>query len=80
MFINSLTDGDGRELTWVRAGGSSAVAIPREPIKAGGEYSVRLQFQTKGSIFKLNPTFSYVSRGGWLPFVSFADIMQRAST
>ena len=75
MYINSIQDGDGNELTWVKDSPYSGLALLPGEVKAGESFDLRMQFQTRGSIRKVNPSFSFVDRMGWLPFVSFADII-----
>jgi len=75
MYINSIQDGDGNELTWVKDSPYSGLALIPGGVKAGESFDLRMQFQTRGSIRKVNPSFSFVDRMGWLPFVSFADII-----
>jgi len=77
MFVNSIQDAAGNELTWVKVGSSTGLVLLPGGIKAGESFTLRMQFATQGSIYKLNPSFSYVGRGGWLPFVSFADIIDQ---
>jgi aminopeptidase N len=71
--VNSLEDGDGQPLVYVKRGPTGGYVVLPEEKPAGTELLVRLEYETEGSIRKLTPTFSYVERGGWLPFVSFTD-------
>ena len=75
MIINSVQDGNGNEMTWVRTGLYSGLVVLPEEVPAGTKMTMRLRFVNKDSIYKLTPTFSYVDRGGWLPFVRFADMI-----
>jgi hypothetical protein len=75
MYVNSIQDADGNELTWVKDSPYSGLVLLPEPIKAGESFTLEMQFQSHGSIRKVNPSFSFVDRMGWLPFVSFADII-----
>ncbi len=36
---------------------------------------MRLDFENRDSIYKVSPSYSYVDRGGWLPFVRFGDFI-----
>ena len=75
MTINSLQDGEGNDLMWVRTGLYSGVVVFPKTIAAGTDITLRLQFENKDSIYKVTPSYSYVDRGGWLPFVKFADFI-----
>ena len=77
MFINSIQDGEGNELTWVKTGAYEGLVILPAPVSAGTSVKLRLQFENKDSIYKLTPSYSYVDRGGWLPFVRFSDMIHR---
>ena len=74
MFVNSIQDGSGRELTFVKLGSTYGLVILPEPVPANTNMTLRMQFQNRDAIYKLTPTYSYVSRGGWLPFVHFGDM------
>jgi len=75
MTIDSVQDADGNELTWVRTGVYSGLVVLPERVPDGTALTFRLQFENRDSIYKLTPTFSYVDRGGWLPFVRFSDLI-----
>ncbi len=76
MFINSVQDGDGNELTWVRVGAAGGLVVFPKAMPAGTELALRLQFRNLDSISKLNPSYSSMDRGGWLPFVRFTDMVR----
>jgi hypothetical protein len=76
MFINSAQDGEGNELTWVKTGPYSGLVVLPRSVPKGTPVTVRLQFENFDSIYKLTPSFSYVDRGGWLPFVRFSDMIR----
>ncbi len=75
MSVDSIQDGEGNELTWVKQGPVTGLVVLRQPVKAGETFTLRMQFQTRGTVTKVNPSFSYVARGGWLPFVRFGDFI-----
>jgi hypothetical protein len=75
MFINSLQDGEGNDLTWVKQGPYRALVVFPKEIPAGTELTIRLQFTNNDSIYNLNPSYSALDRGGWLPFVRFGDMI-----
>jgi len=73
LFVNSIRL-DGEELTWVRAGGSSGrVVLPRE-MPAGSKFTLSMEYSTR-AIIKYTPSFSYLSRFGWMPLVRFGDFI-----
>lgn len=75
MTINALQDGEGNELTWVRTGLYQGLVVLPAEVPAGTMLTLRLEFVNKDSIYKVTPSYSYVDRGGWLPFVRFADMI-----
>lgn len=77
MFINSIQDDQGNELTWVRTGAASGLVVFPEALQTGTPLTLRLQFRNLDSIVKVNPSYSYMDRGGWLPFVRFTDMIRR---
>ncbi len=77
LLINSIQDGQGRELLWVRTGGSWGRVLLREPLKKGEVGQLRVHFENKGAIYDLNDSYSRLNRGGWLPFVRFGDMIHR---
>ncbi len=76
MTINSIQDGEGNELTWAKTGAYTGLVMFPRTIPAGTDLTLRLQFENRDSVYKLTPSFSYVDRGGWLPFVRFADFIE----
>jgi hypothetical protein len=75
MFINSVQDEAGNELTWSRLNSfQGLVVLPKEMID-GDVITLRLQFLVYDAIYSLNPSFFGMSRGGWLPFVRFGDFI-----
>ncbi len=75
MDINSLQDGDGNEMTWVRVGPLEGLVVLPEEVPAGTYMTMRLQFENKDLLYKMTPAFTNVDRGGWLPFNQFADFI-----
>ena len=75
LSINSIQDGAGEELTWVRTGPFSGLIILPEEVAEDDDLVIRMQFDNKNVIYKLTSTYSYMSRGGWLPFVRFGDMI-----
>ena len=73
FLVNELEDGEGRPLSWVRRGDSEGIVLLPDTISAGTSVVIHMEFQTKGSVFKFNPTYSYMARSGWLPFVRYHD-------
>ncbi len=75
LFVNSIQDGSGRELTWVRRGPFDGLVLFPKPVPANTKLTLRMQFRSLDSIHKVNPSFSAVDRNGWLPLVRFADFI-----
>jgi hypothetical protein len=75
IFVNSIQDGQGNDLTFVKLGGSFGLIVFPEPLPAGTKLELQTDFENKGAIRKLTPSYSYLSRGGWLPFVRFGDMI-----
>jgi hypothetical protein len=73
ITIDAVQDADGEDLTWVRRGGTGGWVVFPELVPAGTEIELRIAYQTTGSIKKIGPSYSYVDRGGWLPFVRLTD-------
>lgn len=76
MTLNSIQDQSGRELTWVKTGPVSGLVVFPEMIPAGSAVTLRMDFENRDCIYKLTSSYSYVSRGGWLPFVRFGDFIK----
>ncbi len=77
LFINSIQNGAGDELTWVKYGPYGGILFLAEPIQAGTEFKLRLQFTNRDGVYQLNPSYSFLDRGGWLPFVHFTDMIDK---
>ena len=77
ITVNSLEGADGEVLVYVKRGPTGGYVVLPEETPAGTELLVRMEYETEGSIRKQTPTFSYVERGGWLPFVSFTDRIEQ---
>jgi len=75
LFINSVQDADGNELTWTRLGSFGGLVVLPKAMHAGDLITLRLQFLNYDAIYSLNPSFFGLSRGGWLPFVRFGDFI-----
>jgi hypothetical protein len=75
LFVNSIQDGAGNELTWVKRGGYDGLVIFPKPVPVGTKMTLRMRFTSLDSIRKVNPSFTAMDRGGWLPFVRFADFI-----
>lgn len=77
LTVNALEDGSGRQLTWVRLNQFEGLVFFPEPVKAGTKLDLHLQFENQKCIYNLNYSYSAMDRGGWLPFVSFGDLITR---
>jgi hypothetical protein len=75
LFVNSIQDGNGNELTWVRRGTFDGLVLFPKSIATGTKMTLRMRFTSLDSIRKVNPSFAALDRGGWLPFVRFADFI-----
>jgi hypothetical protein len=75
LFINSIQDDNGNELTWTRLFSFGGLVIFQKPIPAGTVVKLRLQFTNYDAIYQLNPSFFGLSRGGWLPLVRLGDFI-----
>ena len=73
LTISSIEDERGNEMTWVKTGSSSGIVVLPEKVPGGTPVTLRVQFENKAGIYAVTPTFSYVSRFGWMPFVRFTD-------
>ena len=73
LTVNSLTDTGGNDLLWVRLDAASGIIVFPETLPQGEEFVLRLDWENEGSILKFSPTYSYMDRGGWLPFVRYTD-------
>jgi hypothetical protein len=77
MVIKSIADGDGNELSWVKTGPYSALIIFPKAVSAGTKLTLKMQFLNMDSVYKVNPSYSAMDRGGWLPFVRFTDPIEK---
>src|SRR5207249_1257862 len=75
MIINSIEDGDGNSLTWVKLGQASGLVILPKTVPPGTPVTVRMNFENKAAIYNFTSSFSEVDRFGWLPFVRFTDMI-----
>jgi hypothetical protein len=77
LFVNSIQDGNGNELSWVKRGGYDGLVLFPKPVPAGTKMTLRMRFTSLDSIRQVNPSFTAMDRGGWLPFVRFADFIDK---
>ena len=75
LRVNSIQDGTGRELTWVKTGPYSGLVVLPEEVPADSELTLRMQFENRDVIEKFTASHSIMTRGGWLPFVRFGDMI-----
>lgn len=77
ITIDVLQDqATGRDLTWVRTGRSSGLVVFPEDLAQDAEVVLRMRFENRGSILQFTPSYSYMDRAGWLPFVRFDDAIE----
>ena len=77
LTVNSLQDGEGQDLTWVRLGTSSGIIAFPSTVRRDEEFVLHMEFENEGSILKFSPSYSYMDRGGWLPFLRYTDRIER---
>ncbi|HXV77353.1 MAG TPA: hypothetical protein VD788_13625, partial [Candidatus Polarisedimenticolaceae bacterium] len=73
ITVNSIRV-DGRELTWVKTGPLTGIAILPEKMPAGSRVDVRMHWESQ-AILKFTSSYSYLPRQGWVPFVRFGDLI-----
>jgi hypothetical protein len=73
MEINSMRTAEGQELSWYMTGAAKGFVIFPETVKAGTQLRLQLDFKSRNSIAKVTPSYSYMDRSGWLPFMRFTD-------
>jgi hypothetical protein len=73
LHVNSVQL-DGQELTWTRTGQLGGLVVLPQEMPAGTLLKLRMNFDTR-ALVKLNPSFTEVSRFGWMPFVQFGDFI-----
>jgi hypothetical protein len=73
LGINSIQDGEGNDLTWVKTGPASGIVVLPKSVPSGTPLTLKMNFTNMGAIRKFSPTFAQVTRFGWLPFVRFTD-------
>ena len=77
LVINSITDEDGNELLWVQTGPARGMLALGKEVPAGSEIKLRIQLENKGAVYKLSPSYSRLSREGWLPFVNVVGLIDK---
>lgn len=75
LRVEWIEDGSGNEITFVPFGTASGYLVLPETLEAGSELVLRVEYTHENAIYALNAYYSYVSRGGWLPFVRFGDFI-----
>src|SRR5262249_48507214 len=75
LTVNGIQDSEGRDLTWVKLGPSFGYIIFPQKVPANTSLTIRFQFENLAGIYALTPSFSFVSRFGWMPFVRFTDMI-----
>lgn len=75
MTVNSVETEDGIALTVLPTSAFGGQVLLPKTAKAGSVVKLRMRFENRDSIYKLTSSFSYVDRGGWLPFVRFGDMI-----
>lgn len=73
LYVNAIQM-DGKDLTWIKTGAVTGTVILPEPMRAGDLVTLRMSYSSRG-ILNYTPSYSYLSRIGWMPFVSFGDFV-----
>lgn len=73
LMVETMEDGSGRPLTYVRLGAAFGFIVFPDVVKAGDELVLHVQFDNDKSIYAYNQSYSRVSRQGWAPFVTLSD-------
>ncbi len=73
--IETLRNEKGENLFWIQTGSNSGRVIFPEPIKKGQKFRLEMAWTNTGCIYDHSASYSYVDRGGWLPFVRFGDLI-----
>ncbi|HJQ98740.1 MAG TPA: hypothetical protein VJ826_10540, partial [Candidatus Polarisedimenticolaceae bacterium] len=76
LFVNSIQDEAGNELTWVKRGPYDGLLLLPKTVDSGTKLTLRMQFTSLDAIRKINSTYSSLDRSGWLPLVRFADFIK----
>lgn len=73
IVVNSITV-DDKELTWVQTGPLGGRVVLEEELPADSRIKVRMDWRSE-TLLKMSHSYSYIPRGGWMPFVSFGDVI-----
>jgi len=75
LTIYSIEDEKGRALSYVRTGANRGRVYFREPLEKGESLTLHLDWKNARAIGDFSYSYKYMSRGGWLPFVRFGDMI-----
>ena len=75
IVVNAI-EVDGEERTWVQTGAISGRVVLKQEMPADSHIKVRMDWKSS-TLLKLTPSYSYMPRGGWMPFVSFGDVIDQ---
>jgi len=73
LTLNELEDDQDRSLVYVRRGNSGGYIVFPEELQPGAELTMRMAYETRGSVRKINPSYAYVNRGAWLPLIKYEE-------
>jgi len=73
-IIVSSIEVDGEPVTWVQTGSMSGRVLLPEVMPAGSRVKVRMDWKSN-TILNYTHSYSYLPRQGWMPFVSFGDVI-----
>ncbi len=73
--IDFFKDANGKNLFWIQTGPNRGRVLFPTSYKKGDVIKLRMKFSNSGCIYDFSSSYSYVDRGGWLPFVRFGDLI-----
>ncbi|MDQ7088753.1 MAG: hypothetical protein Q9Q13_13245 [Acidobacteriota bacterium] len=75
LTVSYIRDGEGRELSWVQLGPNNGMVIFPRTIKKGEIIDLEMKFTNAKGIYDFSWSYKGMARGGWLPFVTFGDMI-----
>ncbi|HHN74568.1 MAG TPA: hypothetical protein ENK10_05000 [Acidobacteria bacterium] len=75
LTVSYIKDGEGKELSWVQLGPNYGMVIFPRTIKKGEIIPLEMKFSNGKAVYDFSWSYKYMARGGWLPFVRFADMI-----
>ena len=75
LKIFAIQDAEGKDLPFFQTGKNSGKVIFPETIKAGQNFTLHMEWENARAIYDYSRSYKGMQRGGWLPFVRFADMI-----